>query len=153
MDTKPTKIIFTIVGIIILIGIIIFSYFKYKPMIEGPLLSDISLEPWNNTGQSSVTIEGQVKNTQNIMINGRSLVLDESNQFREIVGLHQGSNQIFVDLVDIFGKEKSYIYNVYADYLVPEFAETYQQALEQQKLEENPPEPETTAIKLIETTL
>lgn len=129
MNRQPGKIIAKLIGIIILIAITIFSYFKYQPMIQGPTLSEISLDEWTITDQSSIRVTGTVKNTQNININGRSLTLNELNTFNETVALNTGSNNIYIDLIDIFGGEKSYTYHVYAEYTFPEFTKTYNEAI------------------------
>lgn len=145
MYKQPRTFLFRILGGTVLIGIIIFSYLKYKPIIDGPLLSQISLEPWMVVQTPSLQVTGSVKNTHTIILNGRNLTLDTEELFQDTVALNPGINRIDIRLVDIFGAEKTYEYHVYAEYMMPEFPPTYQEALEQRL----PTDESTTEIEPI----
>lgn len=119
MATRNLRaIVLRIIGIGFFAGIIVFMYFKFQAFIYGPRIVDISLEPFMTIDTSSLEIQGKVKYTEEMFINGRSILLDETGEFKETIVFPAGHSVIEIHLVDPFGKEKFHYYNIYTNHSI-----------------------------------
>lgn len=124
MFTDIRKILARSVGILILLAIIIFAYFRYANYLQGPELVQINLEPFMTVDAPSLSIAAEIKNTQAADINGRNLILKEKKYIEEIVVFSPGENILELELQDSFGKKKKYTYHIYYRKLEEKFPNT-----------------------------
>lgn len=103
-------------GIIFFIGIIIFMFLKFQAFIFGPHITDISIPEYLNIEESFLEVNGKVAYTETLTIQGRSITLDESGNFKEILVFPRGNTTLEFVLTDPFGKTKFYYFHIYADY-------------------------------------
>ncbi len=98
---NPIKLIKIILGSLIVVLVLSYTYYQTKDYLRGPILELDN--PKNNSAhhQSNVTIEGYAKNISFISMNGRQIFTNQSGQFSEEILLSKGIN-----IVDIFAKDK-----------------------------------------------
>lgn len=113
MFNNKRKVVLNTIGIIIFIGIFIFSYFRYSRYRKGPEIVSINIEKYMSVESPSLSIDAMIKNTKEARINGRDIILNNKVNFNEIVVFSSGNNIIEIVLTDTFGKIKSHIYNIY----------------------------------------
>ncbi len=113
MFSDIRKTLLRSLGIIIFIGILIFTYFRYSAYIHGPEITSVNLETFMSVENPSIIIKADIKNTQSVIINGRNIILKEKSNFDEIITFSPGTNSIEIQLIDTFGKERKYLYTVY----------------------------------------
>ena len=88
----------------ILILVLIYALFNARQLISGP---EIVIEsPENGTAFTTPFIEivGEAKNTSFISMNGRTIYVNENNEFREQLLLPSGTSIIKIDAQDRFGR-------------------------------------------------
>ncbi len=107
------KIIFKVIGIIVFITIAIFSYYQYRFYVNGPEIVDINIQNHMETKTPSLSIKATLSNTKNITINGKDISIINKKNINELVVFSPGNNIIKIVLKDAFGKDKSYLYNIY----------------------------------------
>ena len=113
MFNNKRKIIINAVGVIFFIGILSFTYFRYSRYKVGPEIVSINIEKFMNVDKPSLSIKGELKNTQSIDINNRDIILQDKKTFHEILVFSPGTNIIDIGLKDAFGKVRSYSYNIF----------------------------------------
>lgn len=112
---NPRKIVFTTIGVLFFVLVILFAYGRFGRYIHGPMMSEISLQEFQSIDTSSLLVSGEVSNVQYMNINGRALALDKDEGFNERVVVPPGYSIIEIQLVDSFGKQRHYTYNVYSE--------------------------------------
>ena len=136
-NKEPRKLLFKGLGIGLLMFIVIFGYFKYRPIIQGPVLQEISLDSWNITDESAITITGMIKNTHAMNINEHDIPITENNEFKKVIPLMEGKNIVQITLENIFEKQRTYQYYVYSTHADPEYSPTLDQARREKPIETN----------------
>lgn len=111
---NPRNFVFRGAGIIILIAIIIFSYFRFDRYINGPEINQINLELFENTEEKVKHLEIELENTKKILINNKDVLIQENNYVKDTLSLSPGLNKIYINLEDPFGKSKEYTYTIYS---------------------------------------
>jgi hypothetical protein len=105
MSRRETKFYFKVIIItlflICLFGYSIFEVWKYA---TGPQITIFSPENGVSVSESLISIEGQGKNTKEITLNDRPIVVDESGRFSEKILLSYGYNILDLEARDRFGK-------------------------------------------------
>ncbi len=101
-------------GLIVIICGVIFGYtfFEARYLISGPELTISS--PKNNAvvKDSLLEIKGQVKNINNLTIDGRQVMITPDRSFTDKLLLLNGYNTIEVKVTNKFGQVNSRILNV-----------------------------------------
>lgn len=133
-NKEPRKFLFKGIGIITLILITIFSYFKYKPIIEGPILEEISINNWDIIEGGSIKLTGEIKNTHSMRINQEEITINENNTFTKVFPLVPGINIISIKVENIFEKQRTYTYNIYSNINENEYLPTLQQARKDEEI-------------------
>jgi len=129
MERRPRKIIFTIIGVIFFILIIIFGYNRFGRYINGPEIVEISLDEYQTVDTLDLTVTGRLRNVHTLFINNRSITLNQDNSFQEILALSPGLTKIDILVSDTFNKERRYLYNVYSTKDNDSYATSYQEAI------------------------
>lgn len=142
MFTDIRKIILRTIGIVVFILIAIFSYYQYRSYVNGPEIVKINIKDYTETRDPSITLDAEIINTKKININNRSVAIKNDNNIKEIVVFSPGNNIIKIGLEDIFGKKRSYIYNIYYSTVLTDYSTL--QEVKHRKSEE-----ETEAEELI----
>src|SRR3989339_815727 len=95
------KTIIIIVFLFILFGYGIFEIWNYA---KGPEIVITSPADGLAVSESLIFIEGQGKNTKEITLNDRPIVVDETGNFSEKILLSYGYNVLELEARDRFGK-------------------------------------------------
>lgn len=95
----------TIAFIILILGILGYTYFQMQNLIVGPVIT-VS-EPQNGTTltSSQIKVIGNTKNISSINLNDRQIFIDESGVFKEKLLLSPGYNIITLKAKDKFNRE------------------------------------------------
>ena len=95
----------TVVFVLLLIGILGYTYFQTQNLIMGPIIK--INEPKNGVviNNSAIEVTGVTKNISGISLNGRQIFIDESGVFKEKLLLSSGYNIITLQAEDKFGRE------------------------------------------------
>lgn len=112
MEQSKRSIIIRGIGLIFFIFVIIFGYNRFGRYIHGPQIVEISLKEYQQIDSLSLPITGTVRNVELISINGQNITINDKNTFNEIIVLSPGYTIIDIDLIDPFGKEKTYSYSI-----------------------------------------
>jgi len=96
------KVIIITLFLIVLISYGIFEVWNYA---TGPQIILASPQNGAVVSESEITIEGQVKNTQEITLNNRAIVMNETGHFSEKLLLSYGYNVLKLEARDRFGKK------------------------------------------------
>lgn len=98
---KIIKIVATILFISI---IVIYALYRSLNYAKGPSIT--ITEPINGSTISSTTVQikGIVERTNNISLNGRTISIDESGNFNEILIVFPGTNIFRFEANDQFGR-------------------------------------------------
>ena len=106
MSRRETKFYFKAV-IIILFLICLFGYgtFEIWNYATGPKITITSPPNGMAVSESLIAIEGQGKNTKEITLNNRPIVVDENGKFSEKILLSYGYNVLKLEGWDRFGKK------------------------------------------------
>lgn len=102
------KRVLHISGIVLLISVVFgYSYLEARNMLLGPHV--VVTEPQNGATVTDMLlpVSGQVRNVQQISLNGRDIFIDESGNFNETVLLYPGHNRIVVEGRDRFEKQST----------------------------------------------
>jgi capsule polysaccharide export protein KpsE/RkpR len=109
MERQHTKRILKI-SLVSLVLVIVIGYtiFASHNFILGPRI--ILEEPQNGSTltNSSVVIKGVAQRSQDITLNGRSILIDDQGNFKETTLLAEGYNAITLSATDKFGRKKEY---------------------------------------------
>jgi hypothetical protein len=84
--------------------IIVYAFFNARLIIAGPEIIIKSPENGSSFDYAFIEIVGTAKNTSFISMNGRSIYVDENNQFSEKLLLPPGTSIIKIDAKDRFGR-------------------------------------------------
>ncbi len=113
MSRRQTKFYLKAIGIILFL-VCLFGYgaFEVWNYATGPKI--ILADAYNGqaVSESLMTIEGQGKNTQEITLNDRSIVMDETGHFSEKILLSYGYNVLELKAQDRFGKQTEQILQI-----------------------------------------
>lgn len=157
MTRNPRKIVFTSIGIIFFVLVVIFAYGRFGRYIHGPIITQISLKDFQTIENNSLVVNGVVSNVQTMSINGRILALDKDQHFSEHIVVPPGMSTIEITVADTFEKQRNYTYTVYSQNKDINIPRNYIEAMElQEPVEELPfieieedipkePEPLTTS--------
>ena len=105
MSRRETK--FYLKAIIITIFLLaLFSYgaFEVWKYATGPKIIVTSPQNGIAVSESLISIEGQAKNSKEITLNDRPIVIDETGNFKEKILLSYGYNVLELRAEDRFGK-------------------------------------------------
>ena len=95
----------TTIFILLLLGILGYTYFQVQNVVTGPVITISSPLHGSTLSSSLVEITGSTRNISSISLNGRQIFIDESAYFREKVLLSPGYNIITLRAKDRFGRE------------------------------------------------
>jgi hypothetical protein len=95
------KTILIIIFIVVLFGYGVFEVWNYA---TGPKIIISSPANGSVISESLISIEGQGKNTTEITLNDRAIVVDETGKFNEKMLLSYGYNVLELKAEDRFGK-------------------------------------------------
>ncbi len=82
-----------------------YGLFQSRNLVKGPVLTILNPQSGALLADSLATITGAVENAKEVMVNGRSIDIDESGNFRDEVLVSYGYNIVTVKAVDRFGRE------------------------------------------------
>ena len=105
MSRRETKFYLKAIGItIFLLALFSYGVFEVWNYATGPQI--ILLSPQNGAAvsESEIIIEGQTKNTKEITLNDRAIVINETGHFSEKILLSYGYNVLKLEAKDRFGK-------------------------------------------------
>lgn len=105
---------------------------QHKKYLLGPEIISLNINPYTTSIKNSIKLKGIVSNTKIMSLNQRNIILEKHKNFEEIIVFSPGNNIIEIRLVDPFGKEKKYTYNVYLKGVKKEFPKTLIEAKNQQ---------------------
>lgn len=128
MEQNPRKIIIRSIGIVFFLFIIIFGYSRFGRYINGPQVIEISITDYQTVEDLDVLVSGIVRNTEMMVINGRTITLSDKHEFEEVVALSPGLSTVMIDLEDSFGGAEHYEYNVYSTANEVLYETTYNEA-------------------------
>lgn len=118
---QQQKRLLTLVGIIILSGIIVFAYFNSRQYFTGPQI--IIYEPDNGLSfdSPSVTLRGKALNTAFIKLNGNPVYINEHNEFNEKLLLPPGTSIMKLEATDRFERRVEHMlwYTYTGDPILP----------------------------------
>lgn len=146
MVQNPRKIVFTTIGVIFFVLVMIFAYGRFGRYLHGPFIEEISLDEFQTIESNSLVVSGVVKNVQTMSINGRTLALDKNQHFSEHVVVPPGHSTIDITVVDAFEKQRSYTYTIYSEHTDVMLPVSYSEAmsLHEPKTEDALPSDEDT---------
>jgi len=120
MNTDAKKILKIVSLSVLLLFIIIYTFFRAKDVIFGVKIIDVNmgfpeaLLPENSIGKASGTnilkITGNARNAVSLTLNDRIISVDQEGNFNETIALLSGYNVISIKAKDEFGNsdEKNY---------------------------------------------
>lgn len=88
----------------ILILVLFYALFNARQLISGPKIIIKSPENGISFTTPFIEIVGEAKNTSFISMNGRTIYVNENNEFREQLLLPSGTSIIKIDAQDRFGR-------------------------------------------------
>ena len=90
--------------IFLLLGVTIVGYaiFASRDYLRGPQITIIEPSDGAIMSTSSLPIKGQVKRVRTLLLNGRSIVMDEEGNWSEIILIYPGPNTITLEASDRF---------------------------------------------------
>ncbi len=106
MSRRETKFYLKVI-IIVLFLICLFGYgaFEIWDYVTGPKIIIFSPTDGVAVSESLLTISGQGKNTKEITLNDRPIVVNETGHFSEKILLSYGYNMLKLEAWDRFGKK------------------------------------------------
>ena len=119
MTHSPQKIIFMGIGIVFFLFILLFGYYRFSPYIQGPLIIETNIKPYQTINNPIMRVKGKLKNTSSMKIENRDVMITDSHTFDEIIVLSPGRTIIEMELMDTFGKTRLYKYEIYNNPLNP----------------------------------
>ena len=95
------------ITLIIILVVIIFSYAYNRSgnYLDGPQISINHPTNGQTLAEQTLTISGNTKNINDIMLNDRKIYINENGEFTEKILLHEGYNQISLWAKDRFDKK------------------------------------------------
>lgn len=146
MTDNPRKVLILIIAVVFFGLIVIFGLNRFNRYISGPSLETISIYDYMAVDTSLLAIEGVAKNTSLIIINGKRISLTEDLEFKKKIVLPSGHSIIEIDVIDGFGHNKRYHYNISNNEIKKMFPKTLTEAqeIETEKAESNDTLTETT---------
>ncbi len=95
----------TVIFILLLLGILGYTYFQMQNLVTGPVLTISEPQSGDVFTSSLVEISGAAKNISSISLNDRQIYIDESGAFKEKILLSKGYNIVTIRAEDRFGIE------------------------------------------------
>jgi len=102
--TTLRQYLFPVIITVFLFVLTSYVYFQAHDFILGPVLTISSPINGSSTTEELVVVEGTALNISNITLNDRSIVTNESGQFREQLLLAYGYNIITIEARDRFNR-------------------------------------------------
>lgn len=81
-----------IIGLTITVAIVGYALFTSKNLIAGPVIEVTSPENGITVIGATVTITGTAHRIKSLMLDGRSLLVDEKGNFKEVMLTNEGYN-------------------------------------------------------------
>jgi len=100
---------------LLLFGIAGFVVYEYWPRIAGPTITETNISDGMSVSDFYINIWALVKNAEHISINNRPVLANTDSEIADQIALAPGLNILEIKLVDHFGKERLYKYNIIAD--------------------------------------
>ena len=94
------------IGLVLLI-LIGYGGFKALPLLQGPELQITSPKEGETFTDGFVRVEGSALHTENLSLNGGTLLIDESGHFSTILVLPHGGAILSLTATDRFGKTET----------------------------------------------
>lgn len=110
MQNNPRKLVGRIIGLGFFVLIILFGFNRFGRYLEGPKIIDINLEQYSEISENPIKIEGRLKNTARLEINGVSTPINDDLSFSKTIVIPHGNSIIEIDIYDTFNKENNYQY-------------------------------------------
>lgn len=106
MSRRQTKLYLKAIMIVLFL-VCLFGYGSYEiwNYVTGPRIIISSPENGSAVSESLISIDGQGKNTKEITLNDRPIVVDEAGNFSEKILLSYGYNVLELKAQDKFGKK------------------------------------------------
>ncbi len=95
----------TVIFILLLLGILGYTYFQMQNLVSGPIITVSTPQDGEEFSSSIVEIVGTAKNISSISLNDRQIYINESGVFKEKFILSKGYNVVTVQAEDRFGIE------------------------------------------------
>lgn len=105
MHTHSNKYAKIILIVLFAVGIVAYTFFQTKNIIQGPVITINSPENGSSSATSLVEINGAARNISYINLNGDQIFTDENGVFSEKLLLSYGYNIITMRAQDKFGRE------------------------------------------------
>ena len=102
-----------ILGITFFLVIIGFAYSRSYTLIHGSKISLSGLIDGSETSNQFVTLKGEAKHALSLLVNGRTISIDENGNFNDSLLLLPGYNVITVESTDKFGHKDSKVIRSY----------------------------------------
>lgn len=102
---RLVRVFIVFFALILILG---YSIYATHDLMLGPEI--IIIEPSNehSFATSSITIRGIAKRSQNIILNGKSITVDENGNFKEVTLLAKGYNVFSLIAQDRLKRQKEY---------------------------------------------
>lgn len=105
MTRDHTRRLIRIASITIVTVIILgYALFAFRDIVRGPLIEVYVPTPGQSIATSTVLVRGMVLRVQDITLNDRPILIDQSGNFAEILLLQPGYNTITIKGGDKFGR-------------------------------------------------
>lgn len=114
--TVTPKIFTGLFFLALIVGVFFYFYHEVGKFSENPRL--VILQPTNNISldKSSVEVIGVTDKENKITINGQPVLVNDKGEFKEVIGLQNGVNQIEVKAINKFEKYSEKAFSVSANY-------------------------------------
>ncbi len=93
----------------IIVALIVIGYiaFNFRIFIAGPSIDVLSPISGTTSNEKLVLVNGVANQINYITLNGRSILINEKNEFKEFLLLNDGYNIITLEAKDKFGRQVS----------------------------------------------
>jgi hypothetical protein len=81
-----------------------YGLIKAFPLISGPHIRIDSPLPYSSIPGGEITLAGQARNTETLVVNGGVLLIDEEGRFRTVLTLPAGGAILSLTAEDRFGR-------------------------------------------------
>ncbi|NDE67979.1 hypothetical protein EB052_00065 [bacterium] len=105
MTRDHTRRLIRITSITIITVIILgYALFAFRDIVRGPLIEIYEPLPGQSIATSTILVRGMVLRVQDITLNDRPILIDQSGNFAEVLLLQPGYNSITIKGSDKFGR-------------------------------------------------
>lgn len=102
-----------ILGISFFLIIVGFAYSRSYTLIHGNKINISGLIDGSETANQFVTLKGDAKHALSLLVNGRTISIDENGKFNDSLLLLPGYNVITIESTDKFGHKDSKVIRSY----------------------------------------